>query len=160
MTRETVIIIIFAACVVFAINLLVSKLNGLEEQISTLRERVEMNRDSILNQSEVLKAMHNDILGIESRIDSVGRILDIVNGELNAVRNNLSSVNSELNSINDKLAFNYSKLDNIDDYVKMMDDTVISTIRDEYKILEGIEQKFLSNEAEEEENECEEVKPD
>lgn len=160
MTRETVIIIIFAACVVFAINLLVSKLNGLEEQISTLRERVEMNRDSILNQSEVLDAMCNDICGIESRIDSVGRILDIVNGELKTVSHILSSVNSELNSINDKLAFNYSKLDNIDDYVKMMDDTVISTIRDEYKILEEIEQKFLVNEAEEEANECEEVKPD
>lgn len=160
MTRETVIIIIFAACVVFAINLLVSKLKEFEEQISALRERVEMNRDSILNQSEVLKAMHNDILGIESRMDAAGHILEIMNGELNAVRNILSSVNSELNSINDKLAFSYSKLDNIDDYVKMMDDTVISTIRDEYKILEGIEQKFLSNEAEEEENECEEVKPD
>jgi chromosome segregation ATPase len=159
MTRETIIIIIFAACVVFAINLLVSKLNELVEQISALRERVEMNRDSILNQSEVFKAMRNDILGTEQRIDAAGHILEIMNGELKTVSNILSGVNSELNSIADKIAFSYSKLDNIDDYIKMMDDTVISTIRDEYKILEEIKQKFLSNEAEEEENECEEVKP-
>lgn len=160
MTRETVIIIIFAACVVFAINLLVDKLNKLEEQISALRERVEMNRDSILNQAEVFKAMRNDILGTEQRIDAAGRILEIMNDELKTVSNILNSMNSELNSISDKIAFNYTKLGNIDDYVKMMDDTVISTIRDEYKILEGIEQKFLSNENEGEASEREEVKPD
>lgn len=159
MTRETVIIIIFAACVVFAINLLVDKLNKLEEQISALRERVEMNRDSILNQAEVFKAMRNDILGTEQRIDAAGRILEIMNDELKTVSNILSGVNSELSSIADKIAFSYSKLGNIDDYVKMMDDTVVSTIRDEYKILEEIKQKFLSNEAQEEANECDEVKP-
>lgn len=142
MSRETIIIIVFATLVVLAIDMLVNRLRALEEQISALKGRAEINNDSTVKQMELLKGiikilnhMYDDIGGIETKIDSVGRILDIINDGL-------------------------GKLDDIDDYVKMMDDTVISTIRDEYKILEEIKKRFLITEAAEETNTCEEAKPD
>lgn len=144
MSRETIIIIVFAALVILAANILIGRLRTLEEQISSIKELAKISNDSAAKQMEafegtikILNHMCDDIVGVKAKIDPVVNILGIVNDELGSVGRILDSINNEL-----------SKLDDVDYYVKMMDDTVISTIRDEYKILEEIKERFLTLEKE------------
>lgn len=74
------------------------------------------------------------LLFLETRIDSHSE-MDIQ--ALRLLTNEIKRLDGEMKEMG-------LKVKDVNDYVNMMDDTVISTIRDEYAILEEIKEEFLS----------------
>lgn len=130
MSREIVIGIIFATLVIFAISMLVDRLRTLEEQIRDLSTQVSIISASAATQTGMIKETTNmfNRTYVEMR--------EYINKKCKDTDSHLTEIINKLGTL--------GKIDDIDDYVKMMDDTVIATIRDEYEILDEIKKRFLT----------------
>lgn len=94
------------------------------QKINTICQRTDTNYNIILDRTHLLETM------IDSHSEMDIQALRLLTDEIKRLDGEMKEMGLKVNDVND--------------YVNMMDDTVISTIRDEYAILEEIKEEFLS----------------
>lgn len=94
------------------------------QRINAICQRTDTNYNIILDRTHLLETM------IDSHSEMDIQALRLLTDEIKRLDGEMKEMGLKVNDVND--------------YVNMMDDTVISTIRDEYAILEEIKEEFLS----------------
>lgn len=94
------------------------------QRINTICQRTDTNHNIILDRTHLLETM------IDSHSEMDIQALRLLTDEIKRLDGEMKEMGLKVKDVND--------------YVNMMDDTVISTIRDEYAILEEIKEEFLS----------------
>lgn len=94
------------------------------QRINAICQRTDTNYNIILDRTHLLETM------IDSHSEMDIQALRLLTDEIKRLDGEMKEMGLKVKDVND--------------YVNMMDDTVISTIRDEYAILEEIKEEFLS----------------
>lgn len=94
------------------------------QRINAICQRTDTNYNIILDRTHLLETM----IDLHSEMDI--QALRLLTDEIKRLDGEMKEMGLKVKDVND--------------YVNMMDDTVISTIRDEYAILEEIKEEFLS----------------
>lgn len=94
------------------------------QKINAICQRTDTNYNIILDRTHLLETM------IDSHSEMDIQALGLLTDEIKRLDGDMKEMGLKIKDVND--------------YVNMVDDTVISTIRDEYAILENIKEEFLS----------------
>ena len=94
------------------------------QKINAICQRTDTNYNIILDRTHLLETM------IDSHSEMDIQALRLLTDEIKRLDGDMKEMGLKIKDVND--------------YVNMVDDTVISTIRDEYAILEEIKEEFLS----------------